>query len=56
MPAALQSIPDFSIAAVVMLLACSQLLCYGMFYPSVREVFPASAEDANESLEEETQE
>lgn len=56
MPAALLSIPDFSIAAVVMLLACSQLLCYGMFYPSVREVFPASAEDANESLEEETQE
>lgn len=56
MPATLLSIPDFSIAAIVMLLAYSQLLCYGMFYPPVREVFPESAEEALESSEEENQE
>ena len=56
MPATLLSIPDFSFAAVVMLLACSQLLCYGLFYSPVREVFPQSDEEIPEDSEEEPQE
>lgn len=56
MPATLLSIPDFSIAAVVMLLACSQLLCYGLFFPPVREVFPEPTETDEENSEGETQE
>jgi hypothetical protein len=55
MPQMLLSIPDFSVAALVMLLACGLLLCYGMFFPSVREVFPEPAVEDADTSEEETE-
>ena len=55
MPHILLSIPDFSLAALVMLLAYGLLLCYGMFYPAVREVFPVPAEEQVDSSSEENE-
>ena len=53
MPQVLLSIPDFSVAALVLLGACGFLLCYGMFYVPVREVFPESVSEENESSNQE---
>jgi len=55
MPHILLSIPDFSVAALVMLLACGFLLCYGMFYPTVRDVFPENIEEEAVQSEEEAE-
>jgi len=53
MPQMVLSIPGFSVATVVMLAGCGMLLCHGMFYPSVREVFPEPEEsDEPEETEE----
>lgn len=55
MPQAVLSIPGFSLAAAVMLLAYAQLLCYGLFFPPVREVFAEendTEEEASETAEE----
>lgn len=41
-------IPGFSLGTAVMMAACGLLLCYGLFYPSVQEVFPETSVDQEE--------
>lgn len=60
MPRMVLAIPGFSIATAVMLLAYSQLLCYGLCFPPVQEVFAEEEsheeDEAEEDSDEETEE
>ncbi len=49
------AIPGFSLGTLVLLMACGLLLCHGIGYPSVQEVFEAEP-DEEESEEEESEE
>lgn len=52
----LLTIPGFSVAAAVMLLAYGQLLCYGLCFPPTQEVFAEEDPGDEESDEEESEE
>ena len=43
------AIPGFSIGTLVMLMACGLLLCYGIAYPTVQEVFEQADEPDDET-------